>query len=127
MMVTGSADLEPSVVHLGLARPVARQLRTSLSPSSTSVMKGRGPLRALIVGDPGDPARDEALPGARREALAMAALLAPIGLVPVVVPDAVGTPDPIETERLMRRAKMGEDMEAGAPATTARRRRSGAR
>ena len=76
MMVTGSAELEPTVVHLGLARPVSRQLRTSLSPASTTVMPGRGPLRALIVGDPGEPARGEALPGARREALAMAALLA---------------------------------------------------
>jgi hypothetical protein len=76
MMVTGSAELEPTVVHLGLARPVARQLRTSLSPVSTTVMTGRGPLRALIIGDPGDPARGEALPGARREALAMTALLA---------------------------------------------------
>ena len=75
MMVTGCADLEPAVVHLGLARPVARQLRTTLSPSSTTVTTGRGPLRALIVGDPGDPARGDALPGARREALAMAALL----------------------------------------------------
>ena len=75
MMTTGSSDLEPAVVHLGLARPVARQLRTSLSPSSTTVTKGRGPLRALIVGDPGDPARGEALVGARREALAMSALL----------------------------------------------------
>ncbi len=75
MMGNGSADLEPAVVHLGLARPIARQLRTSLSPSSTTVSRGRGPLRALIVGDPGDPDRGEGLPGARREALAVAALL----------------------------------------------------
>jgi len=75
MMTIGSFDLEPSVVHLGLARPVARQLRTTLSPSSTTVTKGRGPLRALIVGDPGDPTRSEGLAGARREALAMVALL----------------------------------------------------
>ncbi|HYW50665.1 MAG TPA: CHAT domain-containing protein [Gemmatimonadaceae bacterium] len=68
------ADLEPAMVHLGLARPIARQLRTTLSPSSSIVSKGRGPLRALIIGDPGSPERGESLAGARREALAMAAL-----------------------------------------------------
>jgi CHAT domain-containing protein len=75
-MMSPSSDLEPAMVHLGLARPIARQLRTTLSPSSAVVSKGRGPLRALIIGDPGDPTRGENLPGARKEALAMAALFA---------------------------------------------------
>ena len=73
-MASAAADLEPEMVHLGLARPVSRQLRTTLSPSSTVMSKARGPLRALIVGDPGAYDRGESLPGARREALAMAAL-----------------------------------------------------
>jgi CHAT domain len=75
-MMSTTTELEPAMVHLGLARPIARQLRTSLSPSSAVVSKGRGPLRALIIGDPGDPGRGENLPGARKEALAMAALFA---------------------------------------------------
>ena len=74
-MMIGGRDLEPAMVHLGLARPVARQLRTSLSPSTSTVVRGRGPLRALVIGDPGDPGHGESLPGARREALAMTELL----------------------------------------------------
>ena len=73
-LMTSLSELEPAMVHLGLARPIARQLRTSLSPTSSVIAKGRGPLRALIIGDPGDPDRGESLPGAKREALAMAAL-----------------------------------------------------
>ena len=73
-MMSSSSELEPVMVHLGLARPVSRQLRTSLSPSSSNISKARGPLRALIIGDPGAPDRGDSLPGARREALAMAAL-----------------------------------------------------
>jgi hypothetical protein len=38
------------------------------------------PLRALVVGDPGDPAAGDALPGARREALAVVRLLRAKGL-----------------------------------------------
>ena len=74
-MMSSAPEAEVAMVHLGLARPVSRQLRTSLSPSSAQISMMRGPLRALIVGDPGDPDRGESLPGARAEALAMEALL----------------------------------------------------
>ena len=74
-MMNSGPETEAAMVHLGLARPVARQLRTSLSPSSAQISTARGPLRALIIGDPGDPERGESLPGARAEALAMEALL----------------------------------------------------
>ena len=74
-IMSSGPEAESVMVHLGLARPIARQLRTSLSPSSAQVSATRGPLRALIIGDPGDPERGESLPGARKEALAMEALL----------------------------------------------------
>ena len=74
-MVSSGPETEAAMVHLGLARPISRQLRTSLSPSSAQISMARGPLRALIIGDPGDPDRDESLPGARAEALAMETLL----------------------------------------------------
>ena len=74
-MLTAAPEAEAVMVHLGLARPIARQLRTSLSPSSAQISMARGPLRALIIGDPGDPDRGESLPGARNEALAMEALM----------------------------------------------------
>ena len=74
-IMNSGPDTEAAMVHLGLARPVSRQLRTSLSQSSAQISMARGPLRALIIGDPGDPDRGESLPGARMEALAMEALL----------------------------------------------------
>ncbi len=74
-MMSSGPDTESAMVHLGLARPISRQLRTSLSPSSAQMSMARGPLRALIIGDPGDPERGDSLAGARREALAMEALL----------------------------------------------------
>lgn len=73
-MMSSGPEAEAAMVHLGLARPIARQLRTTLSPSSAQMTMARGPLRALIVGDPGDPERGDSLPGARKEALAMEAL-----------------------------------------------------
>ena len=74
-MMSSGPETEAAMVHLGLARPISRQLRTSLSPSSAQISMARGPLRALIIGDPGDPDRGESLPGARAEALAMETLL----------------------------------------------------
>ena len=74
-MISSAPEADAVMVHLGLARPVSRQLRTSLSPSSATISLARGPLKALIIGDPGDPDRGESLPGARNEALAMEALM----------------------------------------------------
>jgi pimeloyl-ACP methyl ester carboxylesterase len=57
--------------YLGLQIPIARQLRTTLSPPPSFEGERGGRLRALVVGDPGDRSRDESLEGARREALAV--------------------------------------------------------
>jgi CHAT domain len=60
-------DSNPEPVALRV--PVARQLRTSYSPPPAPDTRAPGKLRALVVGDPGDPAKGEDLPGARDEAL----------------------------------------------------------
>jgi hypothetical protein len=58
---------DPNGTPLGLSRPVARQLRTLYSPRPAEI-GSRGKLRALVVGDPGDPKRNHALPAAQEEA-----------------------------------------------------------
>jgi hypothetical protein len=62
-------------VPLGLDQPLARQLRTSYSPPPLEPAVPSPRLRALVIGDPGDPAQGLALEGARQEALDVAALL----------------------------------------------------
>jgi hypothetical protein len=62
-MLRGDLQAKP----LGVARPVARQLRTPYSPRPADARSGRQ-LRALVVGDPGDKKRGHALPDAREEA-----------------------------------------------------------
>jgi pimeloyl-ACP methyl ester carboxylesterase len=71
MLASDEADAVPYAVQ----RPVARQLRTTYSPAPLRRGRGSQAFRALIVGDPGDPANGEDLPGARREALVVKALL----------------------------------------------------
>ena len=92
-IMSSGPETEAAMVHLGLARPVARQLRTSLSPSSAQFSMMRGPLRALIVGDPGDVARGESLPGARAEALAMEKLLKSLNVEVKLLLGAQGNSD----------------------------------
>jgi len=65
---------------LGVARPVARQLRTLYSPRPAETGTRRA-VRALVVGDPGDPRRGHALDGARQEALAVWAVLTSSALI----------------------------------------------
>ena len=60
---------------LAVDLPLARQLRTQYSPSPLPPRPPRNSLRALVIGDPGDPAKGEDLPGARREALRVVELL----------------------------------------------------
>ena len=55
--------------------PLARQLRTTYSPPPMPPARPGRALRALVIGDPGDPAAGLDLPGARHEALAVARLL----------------------------------------------------
>lgn len=67
----GDADGEP----LGVRFPVARQLRTTYSPAPARGATLDRPLRALVIGDPGDPDEGLDLPGARRESLGVYELL----------------------------------------------------
>ncbi len=92
-LMAGITPLDAPVAHLGLARPISRQLRTSLSAASGIEPQLRGRLRALVIGDPGDPARGESLPGARTEALAVQALLESLGVQVKLVLGAPGHSD----------------------------------
>jgi len=65
---------------VALERQVARQLRTAYATTPTLEARREGNLRALLIGDPGDPAREENLPGAQEETLAVRDLLAQLGL-----------------------------------------------
>ena len=85
------AGLRPATLPLGLRRPVARQLRTAYSAAPSPDEHGGGALRALVVGDPGDPAAGDALPGARREALAVAEALASHGVEVTLMVGAPGS------------------------------------
>jgi hypothetical protein len=78
------------VVPLAVQRPFARQLRTTYSPAPTRPRRPGEEFRALIVGDPGDPARGDDLPGARSEALKVTEILR--GRPGIVVDARIGAP-----------------------------------
>lgn len=81
---------------LALDGPVARQLRTSYSPTPPRPMIAAAQLRALVIGDPGDPDKGYALDGARQEALEVASLLRKRGVqvdLLVGAPNAARDPD----------------------------------
>lgn len=65
---------------LALKYPFARQLRTEYSPPPSGEPVSSGGLRALVIGDPGDPEEGEHLPGAREEAQCVDALLRKLGV-----------------------------------------------
>jgi pimeloyl-ACP methyl ester carboxylesterase len=78
MMAT---DLDsPSAAPLAVQKQVARQLRTEYSPPPAPEANPGKARRALVIGDPGDPAKGHNLPGARREALRVAEILKAKGL-----------------------------------------------
>jgi len=79
-MVANVVEIEANPEPVALRVPVARQLRTSYSPPPAPHMRASGKLRALVVGDPGDPAKGEDLPGARDEALQVAEILRASGV-----------------------------------------------
>ncbi|MFD6969201.1 CHAT domain-containing protein [Streptomyces sp. NPDC059949] len=64
---------------LAIRTRLSRQLRTPYSRVMTEGLSD-GPLRALVIGDPGDPEKGFQLPGARREALAVATQLKDLGV-----------------------------------------------
>ncbi|PWK64211.1 CHAT domain-containing protein [Streptomyces sp. CG 926] len=63
---------------LAIRTQLSRQLRTTYSRVMTESLAD-GPLRALVIGDPGDPEKGFHLPGARQEALAVASRLKELG------------------------------------------------
>ena len=75
---------------IGLIGPVARQLRTSYSPPPSRASQLGPHLRALVIGDPGDPKMGLSLPGARREAIEVARLLQRRGVEVVALIGAPG-------------------------------------
>jgi CHAT domain len=68
---TDAGGHEPLSVQL----PLARQLRTVYSPAPLPRPITRGKIRALVIGDPGDPTVGESLEGARGEALRVVEIL----------------------------------------------------
>ncbi|MFE0699818.1 CHAT domain-containing protein [Streptomyces sp. NPDC058872] len=64
---------------LAVRTPLSRQLRTPYSRVITEEVDA-GPLKALVIGDPGDPEKGFQLPGARNEALAVSTQLSRLGV-----------------------------------------------
>ena len=60
---------------LSVRKPFARQMRTAYSPAPVRPGRTGGGLRALVIGDPGDPEKGQDLPGAMNEALKVKELL----------------------------------------------------
>lgn len=83
-------DSGPPKTPLALAGPLARQLRTSYSPPPSRAVPPGATLRALVIGDPGDPDRGLNLEGARSEALEVTKLLRDHG---VQVDALIGAPN----------------------------------
>ncbi|PLX54600.1 MAG: hypothetical protein C0629_16790 [Chromatiales bacterium] len=77
---------------LGLSVQVARQLRTAYSTVPAAELPRKGSLTALVIGDPGDPALGHDLPGARREAMEVAAFLESCGVNVTLMIGAPGSP-----------------------------------
>jgi hypothetical protein len=89
-MLAQDPELREAGAAVGLVAPVARQLRTPYSPPPLPDVQSSPPLRALVVGDPGDPDEGDALPGARQEARQVVRFLRARG---VLVTALVGAPD----------------------------------
>jgi hypothetical protein len=108
----GEVSSEP----LALVTPLARQLRTTYSPPPSPAPSRVGRLRALVVGDPGDPRLGHSLPGARREALEVVRVLRAKNVDVVAL---IGAPSDDSDERLdgidraSRIAVLGALMEGG--------------
>jgi len=69
-LLATNETLDGQLSHLALDKEFARQLRTSYSPAPAAPIE-RNKLRALVIGDPGDPNVGDDLPGARNEAYAV--------------------------------------------------------
>lgn len=74
-MLSAATGSETPAEAISINNAFARQLRTAYSPAPTPDARRPGRLRALVVGDPGDPRKGHHLPGAQREAIEVAKLL----------------------------------------------------
>ncbi len=94
-----SGDLTPGADGrpLGVCARMARQLRTVYSPAPFIPAEVRGKLKALIIGDPGDPGKGHNLPGAMEEAFRVKKVLESFG---VEVQLRVGSPNTPRQGRL---------------------------
>jgi pimeloyl-ACP methyl ester carboxylesterase len=88
-MLAGDLAGGGSPQPLSVDKALARQIRTTYSPPPSPPQRPREQLRALVIGDPGDPDQDDDLPGARSEALAVVKLLRDRG---VEVEPRIGAP-----------------------------------
>jgi CHAT domain-containing protein len=100
---------------LALKINVARQLRTTYSPAPSAERVARWPLRALVVGDPGDPRDNASLESARREAIEVANHLRKKGLDVTLL---VGAPsaevdDLLKNERPAKRLDVLNELTRG--------------
>jgi hypothetical protein len=89
MMARNTKETEKAE-PLGVAARVARQLRTTYSPPPSEAKRRQGPMKALLVGDPGDPKEGLNLPGARDEAIRVYDILNKHG---VKVTSLIGAPN----------------------------------
>jgi hypothetical protein len=96
-MLARQLQFDESRKPLGLEVAISRQLRTTYSAPPTFDRPVPQMLRALVVGDPGDPAEGYDLPGARREALRVAEILRERG---VEVVEMIGAPGPRRSSQL---------------------------
>ncbi|WP_406865131.1 CHAT domain-containing protein [Streptomyces sp. HUAS MG47] len=80
---------------LAVRTPLSRQLRTRYSRVLAEETSA-GPLKALVIGDPGDPEKGFQLPGARAEAVAVAAQLRRLGVEVTLFVGAAGSGRPAD-------------------------------
>jgi hypothetical protein len=92
---------------LAVSQQVARQLRTTYSPSPAPPHRRGEKCRALVIGDPGDPEKGHDLPGARSEALTVKNLLEEHG---VDVDARIGAPS-VPREGPLQGVKPAERLE----------------
>jgi hypothetical protein len=91
-LVSSDVESRPAGEPIGVRAPLARQMRTIYSPAPQRDTPRPEGLRALVVGDPGDPAEGDALEGAREEALRVLEILRAHGLEVTAFIGAPGSP-----------------------------------
>ena len=85
---------EDGAPPLSVTNPLARQLRTIYSAPPSANPRSDQKRTALVIGDPGDPAKGHSLPGARREAIRVVEILTARG---VEVTARIGAPGASDT------------------------------